>query len=605
MKEQSASLWIKLCLTILLSVQPMRCFAQAHFNKSEPTDTTSESSFITRLNDLAVKHHIAFVVEGELPTKDIPISPAKSLYNKPDFSDELKQIVQSSDYSVEFFSKSICLLRKNYTDVDELPFISIEECDNATRNILLLLAAFVPKESPQTTLKEFAAHLSADQFSLLTKEGVPISQLPSTQRELLWKLCVGSYTRGANRKSSQARNQIQCVLNEQSTVGFAESKALPKRRLFGYSGVLSEAERINSSPSGPFINYFRPLSNAPAVWSNADGSILVQLVHQSAASDANPDTKNDLTEPEVSPKSVQTRTNGKLPYSLRTLGDVINNLKSASVTVENSISSKPLIVLNPEAADGVSLLRASAKLYDLTVKTDPMGSMSVTYKRAPKIASINDLTGALQQVIPSSFLRAVHWYRNFQIETQAREADAQIQELERVLKGKENLNEEKRAVMLGQIAELEKIRAASSNQRTSQNTASDFARRVRIAAVKRLRGVVEPVLKEKKVEQIPISICGTVERNAIGVVLMSDLWAAVQHNLSSMPDYIDRFDDTILTGGAGEFSVPTSSASQQVTKRPGMSLTLNYRNKDGELIWSGVTYTSFESINPETQSKKP
>jgi hypothetical protein len=552
--------------------------------KKAEVSLVEASNFASALKALATRCHVAFVIEGKPLKTDLNSEEVKEILRKGSSADEtIKQIADAFDYTALKFSSTVYVLKKRYSAPYDLPFVTFEECRLAIQDVFTLLRPFNAETvSPnEPRLKRFVASLTPEQTQLLQDKelGLPIGQLSPEQREQIWRVVLFLFAQRPLDKVREVESQANCVAGPKAAVGW---RTLKDMRLFGYEGFRGGVERPDAATT-----YFRPLSHPDRVWSLANGALLFPS-SQGLSDNA------DLTAPE---RPVAPVPSGEVleTVSLRVATSRIDSAsrtadKVLRVTVEDALAEKPVTIVHPEATAPETLVRAMASAYGLTIETEEGGTLCIVRCPLPRVQDITALAGALRQAIPEPFLRAIGWQDMLDWESETREIDQRLPELQHALEqaaGNSPLDEKYVAALHKRIAEMASRKSALMAQ---YHSGKGNTRLMRIQAVKRLRAGLEPLLKDKPSEKIPFLELGAQERAALRLVLMTDLWTAIELRLSpTLPDYITRFDQTILTGGSGSFNVSTR-LNGPTTARSGFGLTFSYRNAEGKMIWSGISY---------------
>ena len=81
---------------------------------------------------------------------------------------------------------------------------------------------------------------------------------------------------------------------------------------------------------------------------------------------------------------------------------------------------------------------------------------------------------------------------------------------------------------------------------------NDPAEQLRHAAVRHLRAVVEPKIKNAPDGRVLLSTLGNKEDAALAVILMGDLLQTMPFLTTTPPDYVTQFDRLVFTGGIYE-----------------------------------------------------
>ena len=269
----------------------------------------------------------------------------------------------------------------------------------------------------------------------------------------------------------------------------------------------------------------------------------------------------------------------------------------ASLSVEEALAEKRIALINLGSAPSPSILRAVASIYGLAVQTDPQSSgLRLTRRRIRSVSRMEDLPAALAEAIPAPLLRAMHSKATEKADIDLRETDQLLtltrQETLKYTAG--NPARELPANLSSRIQTLSSLLSQRFEKRKSVlGKVNPLA--LCIAAVRCLRGTVEPVLKQNSTDTIPLKEVDTAGHRALAVILMTNVWPAIRNQLSEkmLPDYITRFDEMVLVGGREGFDVPSAPGSASKKKLSGFRIGFDRRNGSGVLMPGSIEITEF------------
>lgn len=143
---------------------------------------------------MSVRYKITILCEGVPLHTELTATQAASLdaevEKRGDASEKVAAVANAYDYDCEWKSNTLCLWRKRYTDDDDLPDVSAGEIIHSLQNLEKLWKSFDTNGS-NTYVAEMVQALTPDWEERLSKESVPVSQLPRNMikpiRLLAWR----------------------------------------------------------------------------------------------------------------------------------------------------------------------------------------------------------------------------------------------------------------------------------------------------------------------------------------------------------------------------------------------------------------------------------
>lgn len=387
---------------------------------------STEDSFYAALEDLSKKYRIAFVAEGTpFPiSKDSPNPPLKEGYipeeeavpspqREHSVIDEMvKQVAAHFDYYAVPQGK-VYLLRKRYSNPEDLPDVTPDEC----RNGLKLLAPLMPRwrvfignsrgsfsltpdgALAYNLLKGSGFSLTEVQWARLREDGIPLSELESVSQPEIWGgvwSTVGTYYFHTHY------DWIQGTLHEMETRlpydPYFHWKAIDKARVFGYDTLLVDFIPMSDSQR-VFVPHYSDTVPRAGYTIRSDFILPVP----------------DPTDPaELSDQAKQVLdSKGKSSHAI-SLAQAIAALnrraaKSESYKVDAMFAGKHVTLVGTEKVPPQTVMDSLGAVYGLHVGR----SGSVTVLTAPKSIfpttwNRDELARAFIRVIPAPLYRAYH-----------------------------------------------------------------------------------------------------------------------------------------------------------------------------------------------------
>lgn len=516
---------------------------------------TQAGVFQDALKALTLQSRSAFVVEGE------PLKAALPDVKLADLSGEaaplsvvVEKLAAAYDYDAERRG-NLFLLRKRYTDPNDLPGVTLEESALAVRDVLTILSRHNPRVpekalgKPTPLLKVFMASLTPEQLRLMNESqgGLPVASLSPRLQAEVRRFALHFYVQNPVEDIERALARLNKAANNRPLFYWSDTFGPP---VFGF-------ELLPRSPRGA---HFLPLSNPAEVWIN--GGTIIRRKPRHGAGWQLPDptvpTPDDL-------KSAQA------PPSAATLAEIIAHLNLRAegrlvLAVDAALAPKPITIMGGEAAAPVALFQAMADVYGLRVRTEKDGALTLTRRLYRPANNVTALRETVRHVFPEPFLRAL----------KGEAADAWEDKRRALVEGKAG-----KPVTREQSETRRKQWEAYSKQLRGTETSPGG---LRVAAARRLRAFIE-LRKTTPDERIALSETDPRERMAFANVLMADCLGAVGKVASRRPPgYITQFDQLYLTGGLAGVS--------DGKQRFGLLLSLLSPDGKNLVSWVGM-YTDY------------
>lgn len=516
----------------------------AQFAPTDPVVHLSDEQFCRfdeALKALAKQANVAFVVEGEPLKSSLSKHEAENMMlDNVRLSEAVRTIAMAYDYDAKRTDKTY-VLEKRYTDVNDLPSVTLEECKDSVQDMVRILSVWNPGLAKtcwfDPDVKTFIASLTQEQLQAMSQKrvGLPVSTMSSDQQKQVWRLALHFYVQRPQEKDiSPVLAQIKCAMDEHTMFVKRQLRGL---NLFGYEGTLITA--------GKPYHYFRPLSHPSTVISRADGTVGFITYRGS---------KEPLTDPTdpvgavPEPGKVATQTKYEPSIESTSLGVVVASLSTRQestvhLAVDETLAAKRVVVIGAETVSPVSVFRALADVYGLRIYKEIDGTLRLTRHQTRPPKDIKSLPDVLRMAFPEPFLRAMHIDKLDEMWTERRQEvmSAPGNNIEsKSMNSTSSLDPDKTTALQNQMEERTKSRKRMES--------SPFS--LRVAAVRRLRVGVEPRLDESPQARVMATDLSETDRMALACVLMGDCLQGLSRLLShEPPEYITSFDQTVLTGG--------------------------------------------------------
>lgn len=512
------SLWYTLALMMISGAMAAR--AQEAPSLVAPGDPAARLSaaqagaFQDALATLAAQGHVALVAEGVPLQAQLSNSKAAPLAQSLPLGQAVKQVADAYDYDAERQGK-VFLLRKRYTNPQDLPGVTPEECAAAFADIERTMDAFNPRfaehkiGTTDPVIADFAAALTPGQMQAL-REGLHPGDLYPAQQEILRRAALYLYVQQPAARIHDADVVIKEWPN--SVLRYEDMRG---QRAFGFE---RDDRQFHRRVFVPFIV--------------ANHLVSVPAASGGPAPNGPPDKPSPVT----------------------SLGDVATALsaRGTSVTVDAALRDKPITVVGGDAAPVPKVVSAMADVYGLRVKADKDGRLLLTSRLFAIPLEVRALPASVRRVLPDPMLRALHLDR--------------LSALEHLLGSPPSATEApaESARWFAQLernnGELQRLHGAGDD------LCQEAVRRLSVEFQARQTGLKADGL-------VPLSDLSASGRQAFAVFLTAGVLKAISDQFPpQVPDYIDRFDQVMVTGGpykdqgghskfALNFSVPASAGT--------------------------------------------
>jgi hypothetical protein len=534
-----------LLISLLLSLAAIASrTAWAHegrsLTRSDPVvRLTKEEARIFRdaLKAVATQAHVTLVAEGE-PLK--LTLPKEEVQDFPEGDVALPEIVAklaaAFDYSAES-QGNVFVLRKRYSDPRDLPGVTLQECALAVQDVMRVASALNPRVPPRRyggtrhpLAGELIATLTPEQLQAMQDKELRVADLTPRLQAQVWRIALYYYVQYPMDDAERVLKRINQITKTDPV--FCQKDAYGLQRLFGYE--------IAAGPQGRSL--FLPLSHPNQV---RTGSGWIQVMLPPAAKKAPTAPPSDPTDP--LPSDATESTGITLENStLETVTAALSARRDspAKMVVDAALAAKPITVVGQDFTPSTQVLTALADAYGLRVKAEDDGTLRLTRRLFKVATNASDLPEAVRRVFPEPFLRALQGRKLAALTSQppdeARPSDRQRAEQD---------GDETQPNPMSQEAVIAKRKKQEERLKQIQQIRNaPYA--LRNAAVQRLRTIIEPKLKAAPDARVAMSSLGEPERVALANVLMADCLQGIRQLVDQpVPEFIEQFNQTILTGG--------------------------------------------------------
>lgn len=331
------------------------------------------ASFSDALDALAAQGHVAILAEG------VPLVPRLSKKGTQDLtaplplSEAVTKVAASFDYDVQK-QDDVFVLTKRYTNPKEIPCVTLEECDQAFRDILTLLEPFNPNldersddHSQRSTVITFFNSLSPRQLQEVQAKTLRYGELGPDQQKMVESIFLFGFVQ---LLMDQLRDTVRMLDYAPKSVLTGQDK--------GHNALFIEAPMlINNS-----LRYFQPLEGGISAPGQSTPLIL-------------PKQAETGSPPVPSPMTLETLV-GLLPHT------------GPPATVDTPLKDKPVFAAGLKNVSSGDVLRALKVLYNLRIGASDAGGEELMRQIIPPTDSLRDLGPHVWSLLPVSLIRAIH-----------------------------------------------------------------------------------------------------------------------------------------------------------------------------------------------------
>ncbi len=561
--------WMVFCL-----VAP-KCEATAkpfiRLNESQKGD------FRKALASLAEQGHVAIVAEG------VPLRPhllpqdAAKLVVSPLVDDAVTAVAGAYDYTAQREGE-VFVLKKRYFNPDDLPALTQSECEKALVSIKKVAAPFNPHAQSvyirylahasrlrrdqyqivNPPLDMLAASLTPNQLELMRQNRLCVSTLSGDQQALVQKLQLYLYVQEPIETVDPLLTRLTQV--ERSGIFHWQDTDM-HQHVFGYNLPTQLNDRVPTR--------FHPLSYSTGL---EDLGIIDLSAPSPLVSDPTDPSTSII---EVDASHAQTLESAVVALNSRHDGPQID--------VDATVTAIPVTLIGSENAPMHQVLRGLADACSLRLTDAPLGisaKSTLTLPDATPPSALLGLPPSLRQALPGPFARAIHLDRIVSVEEQFYNLWQPTRDPKIPLQTSHTPNSEEALADLEQAMQTRK-RAISGpeefnagQEQIKQMEAALPA--LRIAAIRRLRALVEPKLRAKP-NGIALSELGEAEHEAMAVIFLVEATQSLIKLLTQAPpESVLHLDRAVLAGGVHTDVMP-----------PVFSISFNALTSDGRVQASG------------------
>lgn len=464
--------------------------------------------FGTAFAALSQQNKISFVFEGEPFVRVLSLKTqqnlAKALEPTQTLDSQIRAIAEAYDYKVESVYGNVYALTKRYNAEDDLPLFSLPETETRLQRLLSVCGDYVVSSSSKP-LYPVLNSLSAEQKLAATeKEGIAVQSLSAGQKKHMHAF-FSSFGFGYLGVLKNIERRFRACRTDRVTF----HRKLPKPfRVYpefpAYTGPFGETGAIHPVLLG---------------YSTIDGRGIKKNTHGEIPLDADPASAID---PYVASRPT--------PIS-QTLTNVVASLKASSrwsssglseLYVDEAVVNKPVYVVGMPHANKIDdVVDALAATCDLQVR-HAQTNLRLAVPNVGPLTSAAQVPEYARLMLPSAFHRVV--------------AAAILRQGGRWLKVPypvpANMPDSHRA----NNERMEDARRATQDKH-------DGPRRLYLVALRRLRTLLDPKLKQPPDGILSISALGDEVRSLIVLTTLAEIAESLEHIQRPSPSYMVHFEE--------------------------------------------------------------
>jgi len=433
--------------------------------------------------------------------------PVPSLQEKLSPEEAVREVADYFDYAVVHQGK-VYLLTKRYTNPEDLPEVTAEECRIGFRAIAKILTAFDPK-FPNSSVgypvkEDIVRMLSPEQMDRVGKSGLPVSELTPSQHAEMWRWALSFYLQVEMDKFARDYPRVE---NRNPADPVFHWVTVMDIQALGYDMRSEQLNRV----------MFIPVSEPNRISVAPDGT-LSRISNYSIPKSATASHPDPTDPAHLSEQIKLFLDNKKSPHS-QPISQVIAALNARAADhivykVNAAYAAKPILLVGTDTLPTDVVMRALASVYGLRMDRNTDGSLFLTTPVMFEATHLSDMGRALRSAVPAPIYHA--------LQTRA------------FAKAK--------ALVGGQISEGAMVVVAS--QYTMQGI------ELRRNALRVFRYLAEPQIKAQGGGKLALSSLAERARSMFELATTINFFAnACWIADRPVPPYISDLDQTILSGG--------------------------------------------------------
>ncbi len=407
-------------LLTLVALAPV-CLAPAEGAKQTREDILQQGLLsadaaekLNRFDDafslLAARYKVALVCESAprvhelIPKQATALRAALAAPENRSEEAQIKVVAKAHDYDAVRANSQTFLLKKHYTDPEDLPEVTLEEAAFSFKNLMKAAApVYGDGGNEEAAVRNLVNAATPERRRQLAK-GIPISSLPPALKSLPWRLASmgsiqfpmdnvnGIYYRlqGALRPTTYFGQVVYAKNTYSSYTGILNPR--------GYKKTVTLSYRMMTQPGGGTgFDLF------PGLDVGEDGRIIGEYTE--------PTDPNKTPPVAVPPSLFQTRLD-QFATSLnariaKSPPDTLAKNALRKVEVDDALARKTVCVFGGGWAAPTQLTQAVNGVYDLRLTQTAAGVVRITLPVTHPIGSGKEFAREFRRLLPGPFLRAM------------------------------------------------------------------------------------------------------------------------------------------------------------------------------------------------------
>jgi hypothetical protein len=380
-------------LVLLISILFILCVPGAsggfvRFEQSNIILSDAEvQNFVSGIDAIARKGDVAIIAESvPLPKELDKQTVAKLSGREMTMEEAVNGIAEIYDYEVCYEKhaknkdnhKNVIVLRKKYTDVRDLPDVTIEECARSVARIYQVLRSegpIPPVESNTSLLRSIYARLSPEQRQRLLNDGMPLRDLDHLQQQMIKRMSLHLYLSAVLEDLQEADYYFKTFATQSVRRDMSGDTSKPEKSVLGIA-IKDVLHRDG----------FIPLCDIVDVTSSADRKGNKRIIYQYTSIRDGATSLSDAVV-EINNRLAKTSDGNHKPYS-----------------IDKELRDKTVAICGAENALPDQLAQALAEVYGLRIAIGTE-QRRITTKNVPPVSGPFNAARAAQQLLPDSLRR--------------------------------------------------------------------------------------------------------------------------------------------------------------------------------------------------------
>lgn len=413
------------------------------------------------------------------------------------------------DYEVKHQS-NVYLLTKRYSNAEDIPDVTSEECRKGLKDLCKILASFNPHVPPGTFAGEPMANiarlLNADQLNALATTGLPVATLTGQQHAEAWKLALKFYVQSQADHIEEASTYLE---ERKPADPVFQWQTISNIHAFGYDTrcvrlnkiifiPVSDANQIVVTPNGMTGHL-----TGYTTHKSPDGS------HETRVPDPDPTDPSFLAETTRKWLDESEKTSAAISIAQEIKALNRESQQAEQYKVDPIYAPKKVTLVGVEKLSPEIRMRSLAAVYGLRVVKQETGASILMGPLQIEPKQLSDVGRSLASVLPAPIYHAIR--------TKV-------------------------------LAARKKVKGVNPPLTTSEYEKQSYA--IHRAAIRMFRYTAEPIVKSQEGQKLALSGLGERASSLFAIAFTVDAFSeACWLADCTPPPFVTDFDHIILTGG--------------------------------------------------------